>query len=284
MTKKRKSHPYQNPHWLGYYLAGLWEGDGHLNIKDRSYPKPTLHITLHKKQVICLQKLMFALKRFCKSDSIGSIDIRHDNNSCVLNIYSPAGLQGVFHLIQDKLQTSALQLNSLKDWLNLKHGTNLSNVTPRATFSLNTPWFAGFVDADGSFGIDLRLTRKRVDCQFQINQRMQDPKSGLDYGELFNSIASALKVRRYTLVEKKSGGRYYVIKASSLRSKTELRNYFDTFPLLTSKKLDYNDWCKVDDLMRRNTHPVLDWKSILELKAGMNRNRTLFTWDHLNYL
>jgi dimeric dUTPase (all-alpha-NTP-PPase superfamily) len=149
---------------------------------------------------------------------------------------------------------------------------------------MNTPWFAGFVDADGYFGIDLRLnTRKSAGCQFIINQRMQDPKSGLSYGELFNSIACALNVKLHTIMEKKSGRNYYVIKASSLKSKQILRNYFDTYPLLTSKNLDYKDWCKVDDLICKSKYKINDFNSIIELKNGMNRNRIKFTWCHLEY-
>lgn len=284
---KKKAHVYNDSVLLGHYLAGLWEGDGNINVKDKSFPKPTFHITLHKQQVPLIQKLILVLRRLCNNDPVGSIDIRHDNNSCVLNVYTPIGLECVFNLIHDKLKTpKAYQLNLIGNWLNQKLGTRLSNVKPSTGFSMCTPWFAGFTDADGSFGIDLRLkTRKSVGCQFQINQRMQDPKSGLYYGALFNNIACALNVKLYTIMEKKSGRYYYVIKASSIRSKDVLRNYFDTYPLLTSKFLDYNDWCKVDDLMRKkNTEKISSFDIISELKNGMNKNRTQFTWRHLEYL
>lgn len=155
IDKDEKTHVYNDSFLLGYYLAGLWEEDGHIHIKKKAFPKPTFHITLHKQQVFCLQKLMLALRRLCKSDPVGSIDIRQDNNSCVLNVYTPTGLKCVFNLIHNKLKTpKAYQLNLIKDWLNQKHGTNLNNVTCCAQFVFDTPWFAGFTDADGCFSLD----------------------------------------------------------------------------------------------------------------------------------
>nr|AOC61559.1 putative LAGLIDADG homing endonuclease [Gloeotilopsis planctonica] len=268
-TISNKTHVYTDYVLLGHNLAGLWEGDGNINVKDKSYPKPTFHITLHIQQVPCIQKLMLILRRLCNNDPVGSISIRPDNNSCVLNVYTPAGLNCVFSLIHDKLKTpKAYQLNLISSWLNQKHGTKLKAVSQDPIFTMNTPWFAGFTDADGCFSIDLRYqTRKSVACQFQINQRLKDPKSGLCYDELFNSIAYALNVKLCTIMEKKSGRYYYVIKASSLKSKDILRYYFDTYPLLTSKNLDYHDWCKVDDHMRnKNTEKVIKLDSISEIK------------------
>lgn len=37
---------------LGHYLAGLWEGDGNINIKDKNYPKPTIHISISSKSLV----------------------------------------------------------------------------------------------------------------------------------------------------------------------------------------------------------------------------------------
>lgn len=47
---KQKTHVYHHTTMLRHYLAGLWEGDGNINIKDKNYPKPTIHIILHKRK------------------------------------------------------------------------------------------------------------------------------------------------------------------------------------------------------------------------------------------
>jgi hypothetical protein len=74
-----------------------------------------------------------------------------------LNIFTPKGLTLIVQLIGDKLKTpKALQLNDVIDWLNINHNTSFLHVSfQKKPVILDTPWFAGFIDADGSFGIDL---------------------------------------------------------------------------------------------------------------------------------
>lgn len=288
MTKislKQKTHVYHDTTMLGHYLAGLWEGDGNINIKDKNYPKPTIHITLHKQQEPYVKKLLALLSHLCE-DPVGSVHIRDDNNSCVLNIHTPQGLKFVVGLIKDKLKTpKAFHLNRVIDWLNSYDPSfNFSHVNSISDFDLSTPWFAGFCDADASFGIDLSFkTRLKASCQFQINQRMSDPRTGLSYHKLFCSIADALKVNICTITEKRSGRLYYAIKATSRKSKDILRSYFDSYPLLTSKFLDYKSWCNVDNLLKKkNLAKYL--QQIQFLKQGMNNSRRSFTWNHLRHI
>ena len=284
---KQKIHIYNDTTMLGHYLAGLWEGDGNVNIKDKNYPKPTIHITLHRQQGPCAKQLLALLSRLC-NDPVGSVHIRNDNNSCVLNIHTPQGLQFVVGLIQHKLRTpKAFHLNPIIDWLNRKDPSlNFTPISSVSDFNLSTPWFAGFCDADGSFGIDLSYKgRLKVSCQFQINQRMIDPRSGLSYHKLFCSIANALEVRLHVITETRSRRAYFAIKATSNKSKDILRRYFDLYPLLTSKFLDYKSWCDADNLVRdKKKNRATYLEQIQFLKKGMNQNRYSFTWDHLPHI
>lgn len=87
------------------------------------------------------------------------------------------------------------------------------------------------------------------------------------------------------IIEKRSGRSYYAIKATSYKSKDTLRSYFDLYPLLTSKFLDYKSWCDADDLIRdKNKNRATYPEQIQCLKKGMNQSRCSFTWDHLRHL
>lgn len=286
ILKSKIDHTYHDSTMLGHYLAGVWEGDGHTK-KNKSSGKTTVHITMHKQQKVYAEKLLGLLRRLCENDPVGSVHIRYDNNSCVLNIFTPRGLIFIVQLMGDKLKTpKALQLNHVIDWLNQNHNTDFLHVSfQKEVAILDTPWFAGFIDADGSFGIDLSTkTRLKVSCQFQINQRMSDPKENrLEYGPLFRAIALALSVTLQTPMEKKSGRYYYAVKATSRKSKESLRHYFDFNPLLTSKFLDYKDWCAVDDLLKKKENRKY-LKQIQALKGKMNNHRKEFTWHHLHCL
>lgn len=153
--KSKTGHVYHDSTMLGHYLAGVWEGDGHTK-KNKNSGKTTVHITMHKQQKVYVEKLLSLLSRLCDNDPVGSVHLRHDNNSCVLNIFTPRGLTLIVQLIGNKLKTpKALQLNNVIDWLNRNHSTSFNHVSfQKKAAILDTPWFAGFIDADGSFGID----------------------------------------------------------------------------------------------------------------------------------
>lgn len=76
--------------------------------------------------------------------------------------------------------------------------------------------------------------------------------------------------------------KYYFI-AGSKKSQQLLRNYLNEYPLLSSKFLDFTDWCKIIDL---NNNKSISKEDIInlttKLKSGMNSKRTIFTWEHLD--
>ena len=150
-------------------------------------------------------------------------------------------------------------------------------------------WLAGFIDADGSFGVELNA--RRVLCRFRLVQRMEYPISSLvvhtefdqSYRLIMSCIANYLCVKLNLRKQLKSGRTYYIISASSVKSKKILRAYHEKYPLLTSKFLDYLDWCYVDDLMLKQQHLTKEnITKINELKKSMNLFRTFICWDHLN--
>jgi hypothetical protein len=74
-------HIYNNDKIFGSYLAGLWEGDGSVAIKDKNFPKPTFHITFHIHQTPLAKKLLNVIMRRCGNVKVGSIYVRNTNNS-----------------------------------------------------------------------------------------------------------------------------------------------------------------------------------------------------------
>lgn len=60
---------------------------------------------------------------------------------------------------------------------------------------------------------------------------------------------------------------------------------FNKYPLFSSKYLDYKDWKRIVLLIFENKHYTEQGIDKTEsVRKGMNRQRTHFTWDHLNIL
>jgi len=132
------------------YLAGLFEGDGHIWIsKDLTIKKhnPRFCITFGLKNEPLAKKLLDMIQ-------YGHIAYKLKDNACVLTVSPVKGLKRVVSLLNGgELRTKINQLYLLIDWLNKNHGSSI-NKLPIKTGSLsNDSWFAGFVDADGSFSI-----------------------------------------------------------------------------------------------------------------------------------
>ena len=106
------------------------------------------------------------------------------------------------------------------------------------------------------------------------------PKNG-SYAPVIESIAEYFHVK--VRIKKGKHLRYYLIGASSKKSKKIIRSYLDKFSLLSSKYLNYKDWCIVDDLIMTKRHRIEE-ERVRQIKNTMNNNRTEFYWDHLNQL
>lgn len=279
---------YKSKQQLGCYLAGLWEGDGNIAVKSAKYPKPTVNITFHSHQVPVAVALRDLISK--QSGDQGSCSIFHHpyRNACYFSIHSISGLKVFVHLINGKLKTpKAYQIKWIIDWCNAKHGANLvlKNVCVKPVDQ--NAWLAGFIDADGSFAVRQtsckHAVKKLVECQMTLVQRTKYKKTNQSYEPLFQSIAQTLKTNVNVVAAKASTtGEQYKIKVTSAKSKAILRRYLDKYPLLTSKFLDYQNWCRVDDLMIAKKHyTAAGSQQIQTLKSQMNRSRTIFTWDHL---
>ena len=287
---------YKNEQILGSYLAGLWEGDGYVAI--RKNRKPTFHIAFHISQQPLAQKLLNHITDKCNGSKVGSIELKKIDNTCRFNIYSTSGLIYLITLINGKLRTpKAYKIDFIIDWLNDKHNANIKK-QPLCSLPLaEDAWFAGFIDADNCFYIELakktKITNRRIVCRFQLRQRMIYPKKAgvalpkdfnQSYENIFGLIASYLcvklnihKVKNPVITEQ------YSIDIVSIKSRKVLRAYLNRFPLLTSKFLDYTDWCLADDIIILKQH-YLEEKiiEIGKLKSSMNSSRTYFSWSHLN--
>jgi hypothetical protein len=282
---------------LGYYLAGLWEGDGHILIPNKTHAPsgkryfPHFSITFHEID----KPLIETLKEIIG----GTIRYKEENHACVLTISSLSGLKLVVSLLNGKLRTpKIIKFNNMIDWINNytaaaePESANFLNYSVDTTPLIENGWLSGFIDADGSF--DIRVTQKSqnhpknsVSARFRIEQRKHDPVTGDSYLNLFQHISKTLGVTVGYTIHKREANEieYLIINLSSLKSRKILIEYLDSFPLFTSKFMNYIDWKECHKIMVDNLHLTEEGRNkAICLKSGMNRKRNYFNWDHLNCL
>ena len=149
---------------------------------------------------------------------------------------------------------------------------------------------AGFIDADGSFSIkhtklENGAKKRKISCRLRIEQRMIDPVTSESYSSVLTDISNFLNCNLLTRKQKSTGNEYFVLSASSKLSLNVIINYFDNYPLFSSKYLDYLDWKKISILILDNKHYTEAGLTEVDLvRNNMNRKRTYYNWDHLNNL
>ena len=99
------------------YLAGLFEGDGHISISPDNKYSPRFNITFNSKD---LDAALF-IKGWL--GDYGFIRHKTRENAVVLTISNLKGLLTIVNLINGKLRTPKIrQLNNLINWLNVNKG------------------------------------------------------------------------------------------------------------------------------------------------------------------
>lgn len=269
---------------IGAYLAGLWEGDGHIWIPQTSHAPSNKRYTPHF--CITFNALDHPLALELQSMLGGYLRNKEDNNAYVLTITNLADLANVIGLISPYVRTPKVnQLNMLMAWMNTNSNNNFDLVSPCTGHVLSDGWLAGFIDADGSFDIRVREkaaghAKDRVEARFRLEQRMADPNTGDSYGPVLTLITDALGVKLNTIAH--GGTSYYIIALTSPAKAAILINYLDNYPLFTSKFLNYSDYKVCVDLMNSKQHLTAEGRAKAKiLQGGMNSTRTFYSWDHL---
>nr|YP_010714061.1 LAGLIDADG homing endonuclease [Fuscoporia gilva]WDD39624.1 LAGLIDADG homing endonuclease [Fuscoporia gilva] len=266
------------------YLAGLIEGDGTIvvpkterSVKGRiNYPSIQI--------VFNLKDLPLALM-IQKNIKYGTINKKKGVNAYVLTINNFDGLILMTSLINGYMRTPKIYaLWSLIDWLNNKFKNFHINKKPLDNSLLvSNAWLSGLIDADGHFSVRATTTSKypKVECKFELSQRKIDQKGNSNL-EILEIIAMFLLTSVKSIRNNKPSSEYRV-RTTSLKGNMVLVNYLNSFPLFSSKFLDYKDWLKVLNYFKSSSCKPNNYiKEIVFIKSKMNNNRTDFNWDNLN--
>ena len=223
---------------LGYYLAGLIEGNGYLG-------EHRFEIAFHENDTF----LAYFIK---KEIGYGSVLKLKDKRSVRYVLRHSEGLKKVLSLVNGKFLFIE-KINQLFKYQWDKN-FNLAILPPTNFDLLSNYWLAGFTDANGSFFINLANSQIHksnisVRLEFKIKQK---------------------NVELLELIKQTFGGHIYYLKSEELfyynsisfKSAKSVINYFDNFQLISSKWVNYLKW--------RNTYRIIQRKEHLTIK-GLNK-------------
>jgi len=283
---------------LGPYLAGLIEADGSFAVHDKNSKAkkyaPKIFIVFSLNDNPLAEKLASIIQ-------VGKIYKKENQGSVLWSIQNSEDVIKIIHIINGYMRTPKIEaLHRAIAWYNDNMNTDIKHLDLDLSPIDSNSWLAGFTDGDGNFSITLTdrkkkgvVTSKRVQAFFRIELRQNYHKEvsivqgGISYFEILDKIARYLKVNLYSRSREQKDKIFYVYMIISHNSESHKKTieYFDRYPLYSSKHLAYKDWKYiVEQIQLRNGKPLTaeNIKEIQKIKDQFNNNRKEFYFTHLD--
>ncbi len=225
---------------LGYFLAGLIEGDGWFGKKE-------LHIIF----AVSDTSLAYFIKKQIGYGNIYKIK----NKKAVRYICkNTKGLSVILSLINGKLVSNSKYEQLIKN--NYNEEFNIFILPPLKVISLYNYWLAGFTQADGCFHISIPKSKTHkvgysVRLEYSLKQNDELPL------KLLYNILNKGNISHYS-----SG--IWCYKSSGYKTAFDLINYFDKFNLFGGKYINYLKFRKVYIMITEGKH--LEYDGIKNIK------------------
>lgn len=262
-----------------YYIAGLFEGDGHISLPPFDVTKkvfiPRFNITANIKDLPLLEYLNFHFGH-------GFIRKKIKNNAVVWTIGNLQGILKIINWLNGKLYTPKVeQFNLMIDWINKEKNLNIIKEEVKE-IKLDNMWLTGFLDADSCFY--LRATTKgkkeRYSAKMTIDQRWIS-NTGRSYEPIMMKIKDYLE-GSIRIVQKANGKNYYTLTVESKQARSKLILHLEKYKLKSSKYLDYECWKEGIKIIEGNKILMeIDKTNFKLIKTQMNNSRKIFSWKHL---
>lgn len=263
---------------FGYYLTGQIEGDGYISITNKN--RIIQGITFNIKDKPLAEHILKIIVGFPGKGNTGFI-VKRKTNSIELRFGAIKTILKIIDLINGKFRTPKInQFEILVDWMNKNNSYNITKLPQDKTKIEDNSWLAGFIDADGSFYI--KSNPKQIQCKFSLEQPMIYPKTKESFKPILSQICQSFNVNLNIRTRYNYKNSYYIIKIENKKSVRLLIDYLDSYPLFSSKYLDFKEWEKTHKQITNKCHQTDKGKSkIKKYKKNINDNRTYFNWVHL---
>jgi len=296
-----------NSNNLGSYLAGLIEGDGTFAVHNKdSIAKKYNPIIL-----IVFKKSDLPFANFLKElTNCGIVMNKKDRGYILWQINDIVGVFTIVNIINGYMRTPKIEalsrtINWLNDYIKINQNSKLPatknilmKIKPIIIKDLDVspinsnPWLAGFSDADANFSINIykRSNKKTIRVQLYYRLEIKQTYHKLDiqgnkisFFSIMNIIGKYLGVNIFSRTRIKDDKEYYsfTVIAHNKSSQLLLVDYFNTYPLLSSKYLDYKSWLFILLKQKENPNTFSYSEDAINIRKNFNKTRTSYNWDHL---
>jgi LAGLIDADG endonuclease len=285
---------------IGAYLAGLIEADGSFAIHDENSKakkyRPKILIVFNISDRPLVEKLI-------SITNFGKLYDKSKQGCIIWQIQNKEDVLGIVKLINGYMRTPKIEaLNRVIKWYNDFDGISIDPLGLDLSPIDSNAWLSGFTDGDGNFSINITnrkkknvITTKRIQVFFRIELRqnyhrdVSSIQGGTSYYEILIKIARYLGVNLYSRsrIQKDKIFNSFMVISHNIQSHNKVIDYFDRFPLYSSKYLAYKDWKFVVKLLMKRGGKILTNEEILEIekiKSQFNNKRKIFDFSHLDSL
>lgn len=255
---------YNDDKEIGYYLAGLLEGDGHISLP--SLGVTTLSRVLNPRIVFTshINNLGLYAHIQSKLGGIGRFQLSGGNVIRYI-IGDMKGITVLVNLVSGKLRTPKNQrLNNLILFINQKYSLNIPYSNLDLSNMDSNCWFSGFTEADGHFGVKLVESKPKSDerrsvcanisLKFRLDQRSYDKPNKASMSPIMHAIASFLSSVVKPYLVKPSLSEVLSVSVQSINKIGFLVDYFNNYPLRGAKAKDFYCWEEVYNLILTKEH------------------------------
>ena len=292
---------------LGSYLAGLIEGDGTFSIHDKKSTAKK-----YRPMIIIVFKLAdLSLAEYLQElTQCGAVYKKPERGYVLWQVQDIIGVYTIVNIINGYMRTPKNEaLNRTIQWLNDYISINKNSKLPSTQLILSkikkieikgvdhspiysNPWLSGFTDADGNFSINIHKRTNRNSIRVQLYYRLeirQNYHRLNNEGEQVSFFAIMSKIANYFNTNVLSRSRTvndkqffsFIVTSSSKSSLSKTTEYFNKFPLLSSKNLDYKSWLHILELQQNSTYTSDYLNEAIKIKKDFNKTRTTLSWNHL---
>lgn len=269
-----------------YYLAGLFEGDGHLSLPFLGQTtlnrvlNPRIIFTSHINNIelyVYIQYMLNGKGRFQKVN----------DNTIRFIIGDVEGIKLFINIIHGKLKTPKNEnFNKLIDFINKKYNLSIPFSPLDISDLSNNSWFTGFTEADGHFGVKvveakpksdtrIRSVSNNISIKFRLDQRYNDKIGSISMLNTMEILAKFLDCK-LSIFETKTG-KVLSLNLSSIDKIGSIISYFNKYPLLGNKSYDFKDWEIIYYIILEKKHLTDEGRSKIKLiQSNMNSKRAYY--------